>query len=355
VGLSASVRADLEPGLNGQVVYDTDLDITFVADANLHGARMSWSAANDYIDSLNAQNFLGSDNWRLPVADPNCSQYGCDNMVSELGHLFYEELNGQQGSDLDPNQDDQVNQIGPFTDIQQWWWYWTSTPVDGMAGNVWAFSFSGGSQDRRSQSYNDHFVWPVTDGKLLGPRDASCVLKKIKASAKLTKAHLACAAKAVVNDKVDPDACVLKTREKLPSLWGKAEAKAAKKGLDCTTSSAVDTRDMIAASLLPLSAQLAAGVNLSEKAGAVLGKSLLKAAEKKLGGLLKAEAVNVKKPDAGKLQSARAKVEAKFMVSWDKAIYKAQRKGAAYAGPPANDVEAAIDLLAAEVVDAMKN
>ena len=94
--LCSSSHAALISVLAGQAVYDTDLDITWVADANLvlsnsfglpfstnlgpHPSDnsiydgiiqtfggMTWPGALFFIDAMNAADYLGFDDWRLPT------------------------------------------------------------------------------------------------------------------------------------------------------------------------------------------------------------------------------------------------------------------------------------------------
>jgi Protein of unknown function (DUF1566) len=70
-------RAPLTPGgYDYQAYYDTNLNITWVADANLaltssfdaNGLMNWWTAAQDWPASLNAASYLGTAGWRLPTA-----------------------------------------------------------------------------------------------------------------------------------------------------------------------------------------------------------------------------------------------------------------------------------------------
>ena len=73
---TTSANATLVTALGGQVVNDTDLNITWLADANYantsgyssaFGGLMNWSQAQVWIASLNAANHLGYNDWRLPT------------------------------------------------------------------------------------------------------------------------------------------------------------------------------------------------------------------------------------------------------------------------------------------------
>lgn len=128
----------------GGLVYDTVLDITWLADGNyaqtsgFHDTgMMSWSDANSWASQVQ---YAGYNGWRLPntpISDPTCSQqdrdvgdavvdfgWGCTG--SELGHL-YQDLGGVGTSSVldsgDPDLDLFVNlmadaSVGP---PQEYW------------------------------------------------------------------------------------------------------------------------------------------------------------------------------------------------------------------------------------------
>ena len=140
VGLfSITAEAALVSRLNGQAVYDTDLNITWLADANLAASNtfglatgvdlgpvsaplvnygpstiysyidaynsssfyvagtMTWGGAIHWINAMNAANYLGFHDWRLPTTDCLVAQY-CT--AGEMGHLFYNELGGVEASSI---------------------------------------------------------------------------------------------------------------------------------------------------------------------------------------------------------------------------------------------------------------
>lgn len=75
----ASAHAALESRLGGQAVYDTDLGITRLADANLaasddFGVRFiepeGWTdadSAQNFVAAMNVENYLGFSDRRLPA------------------------------------------------------------------------------------------------------------------------------------------------------------------------------------------------------------------------------------------------------------------------------------------------
>ncbi|MFZ4703951.1 MAG: hypothetical protein ACOYMG_28230 [Candidatus Methylumidiphilus sp.] len=90
MGFASTAEAALIARLGGLAVYDTDRNITWLANANANGL-MNWTGANAWAAGLNVGGFTG---WRLPTAlnadgSGPCSGYNCTN--SELGHLYYTE------------------------------------------------------------------------------------------------------------------------------------------------------------------------------------------------------------------------------------------------------------------------
>lgn len=165
-GLVTSAEAALVSRLNGQAVYDTDLNITWLADANLaandtfgvsgivNGGTMTWDTAQSWIGAVNASNYLGYSDWRLPVSlqpDPNCSYqsgslsagYNCSG--SEMGHLFYTELEGVAGTSILTTHN---SYLSLFSNVQVDGNYWTGTEyAPDTAGSAWIFGFLYGGQD----------------------------------------------------------------------------------------------------------------------------------------------------------------------------------------------------------------
>lgn len=149
-----------------QAVYDTDLDITWLADANYAATsgydadgRMSWDTAQTWITALNAANHLGTDGWRLPVSD-GCISYDCTG--SELGHLFYMEFGGVAGYG-DPMPPLSDPDLALFSNIQtSLYWSATEYPSD----SAWAFEFGPydiGRQIYYSKTY-EFYAWAVHAG-----------------------------------------------------------------------------------------------------------------------------------------------------------------------------------------------
>jgi hypothetical protein len=153
---SQAIHAELQPRLGGATVYDTDQNITRLANANLavtntfgtagistDGTMSQFTAAN-WIASMNAAKYLGFSTWRLPVMptyDLTCSSQetdfssGFNCTGSEMGHLFYIALGGV--SNMGISQAHNSN-YALFTNIQEAGFahYWTTNtfPRDPSGG-----------------------------------------------------------------------------------------------------------------------------------------------------------------------------------------------------------------------------
>lgn len=152
---SASSPAELLPrGVHDGIalVYDSDLDVTWVADANLAGTLAGddglrgWEAARAWAEGLT---IAGLSDWRLPrTAQPDLScanqggsfagfpaqgnGLGCTG--SEMGHLY----NASGITSETP---------GPFTNVPpRPHGHWSETEFEPAPASAWAFSFGSGGQ-----------------------------------------------------------------------------------------------------------------------------------------------------------------------------------------------------------------
>lgn len=119
-------QAALEDLGNG-VIADTDLGIAWLADANYSKSSdyhttgaMNWGAANTWASNLNIN---GNDNWRLPS-------------VSEMEHLFYDELGGSGGSSILTSHNVYYNL---FDNVQNNWYWSNNIPAEAFG------MFNGGT------------------------------------------------------------------------------------------------------------------------------------------------------------------------------------------------------------------
>lgn len=172
--LSTTANAALESRLGGQAVYDTDLNITWLANANLAATntfgisgidsigRMSWSAAQSWVGAINAANYLGYHDWRLPFTpqvDTNCWTFfgaigvGGHCTGSEMGHLFYDELGGVAGTPITAAHNANFNLFSNFQYLSYW-----SGSLNNSSGTPYRFQFYDGSQYTDNPSYSMYIL-----------------------------------------------------------------------------------------------------------------------------------------------------------------------------------------------------
>lgn len=150
---ATGANAALISRLGGLAVYDTDLNLTWLANANANGL-MNWSQANTWASGLTVGGFSG---WRLPATlqpDASCQfqsygvSYGYNCTGSEMGHLFYNELGGVAGQWIATTHNTNYNL---FQNVQSFA-YWSGTELD--TNSAWAFTFSSGNQGTGSKDGN---------------------------------------------------------------------------------------------------------------------------------------------------------------------------------------------------------
>jgi len=157
----------------GGLIYDTDLNITWLQDANFAmtsgydaDGLMTWSEAMNWSANIV---YGGYDDWRLPTAenqDGSGPDAGYNHAGSEMGHLYYTELGNAAGWLTDP---------GPFINVSQttylwpgYGWRWSSTEYS--ADHAWRFSFGNGMPSYAGGQFWDdkenflNYAWAVRDG-----------------------------------------------------------------------------------------------------------------------------------------------------------------------------------------------
>lgn len=162
-----------------EAYYDTDLDITWLANASL--GNMSWDAARTFVQSLDVYGVSG---WRLPDVKPvsgsgfTCGEISYEGSMdcgynitsSELGHLYYVTLNNKGYYDISGNWQSGYGMVntGPFSNVVQssYWSETASTPDANLGwGLGWGFDPSDGGQYYGLYDQGDGFaVWAVHPG-----------------------------------------------------------------------------------------------------------------------------------------------------------------------------------------------
>lgn len=160
----------------GGLIYDTDLNITWLQDAQYAlttGAAMpgmDWQQAKDWTDSLeyyDAVRGITYSDWRLPstVNLPSSSGFDTTGLSSELAYMYYVNL----GYAANPNTIDtsvpapSSGNYNPFINLA-YLGYWSGTdPQIPERQYAWAMHFHFGWQFMDDQS-DGLRVWAVRDG-----------------------------------------------------------------------------------------------------------------------------------------------------------------------------------------------
>lgn len=122
---------DLDGDTVVDAFYDTELDITWLRNANVNGVMNWWNA----VAWANGFSFAGYSDWRLPTSD-GCGGYGCTG--SELGHLWHVELGNPVGGPM--------TNTGSFQNLLDTY-LWTATQyAPEPADYAWAFQTNNGLQ-----------------------------------------------------------------------------------------------------------------------------------------------------------------------------------------------------------------
>jgi hypothetical protein len=168
--LGRTLAGDAVSATNTEAVflYDTDLNITWLRDANVNvlngrAGRMDWQTAMGWADTLSVGGFS---NWRLPtitLPDPTCQNNqssGEHCLGSELGHLWYTTLGNVSAN--------QMTQTVPFLNVRRFDEYWTDTPYAGNNVTAWYQNFARGTQGFNLKSLVAMYGMAVRPGDVLG-------------------------------------------------------------------------------------------------------------------------------------------------------------------------------------------
>ena len=181
-GISMSIThnayADLIDYGNG-LIYDTDLDITWMQNANYAGANMTWADANTwasnlvYTDPVYGQTYT---DWRLPYANSTETGYAIDpfdlagdllnynTITGEMTHLYYLEMGGV--AYVPPAN------WSPFTNVQDSY-YWYAESVNDI--QAMAFCMDNGCQGTPTKT-NTYYALAVRNGTPVVPEPISSTL-----------------------------------------------------------------------------------------------------------------------------------------------------------------------------------
>jgi len=144
-----------------EAYYDTELDVTWLANANVN-SLMTWSTATAWAGGLDINGVTG---WRLPAVNPGIVGYNVDPSTSEMAHLFYETLGNLGYYDTDGHAQSGygLSNTGPFSNFRSGG-YWSGTEYP-APGNAWYFFFNNGKQEAGSMGYR-YAALAVRDGDI---------------------------------------------------------------------------------------------------------------------------------------------------------------------------------------------
>lgn len=163
-----ATQAALVGSADGLSVYDTDSNLTWLANANLADTNtfglatfvelgsipgtfrtfssiiysdgaMTWGGALKWIAAMNSANYLGYNDWRLPTSD-SCLGLNCTS--SEMGHLFYNELGGVANASISTTHNANYSL---FQNLQSGY-YWSGTEFTPDTNYILYQSFYNGYQ-----------------------------------------------------------------------------------------------------------------------------------------------------------------------------------------------------------------
>jgi hypothetical protein len=171
----------------GQTVFDSRLNVTWLADANLAAKQsfgvpginktgsMDYATAIRWVIAMNefdhGAGYLGHNNWQLPTTpavDASCARtgrhgesFGFNCSGSALGSLYYVSFGLRE-----PDSAIQalMNRVGPFRNFQPYL-YWSKSPAADPKQGFVSFSFNTGFQG--ANVWRNHlYVLPMIKGKL---------------------------------------------------------------------------------------------------------------------------------------------------------------------------------------------
>jgi len=193
LAITSTANAALVSRLGGLAIYDTDLDITWLANPNLAATEtfgvsgisdsgtitgvMNLETANNWINAMNnygTSGYLNINTWRLPsttVPDSGCTTlsglpisnstgYNCN--LSEMGYLFYNEFNSTAGQHIRDNSDSNISLFSFPLEPGDAVGFWSGTQPTPTQAFVFGFNVGGQGVEGSSNSFYKAFA--VADG-----------------------------------------------------------------------------------------------------------------------------------------------------------------------------------------------
>lgn len=199
------------------MIYDTDLNITWLQDANYaktshyyydyydisgmvanmyelvsdpvlgtyysyKGNFRNWQEANQWAENLV---YGGYDDWRLPTTVDGYRDLSDNYNItsSEMGHLYYVELGnkGYLDENGNVNLDWGLANTGPFINVQRYWYWSNKSDYYSQAYGTtyaWCSTFSYGAEGLRYDfgDYNNYYAWAVRDGDVLSTPEPGTII-----------------------------------------------------------------------------------------------------------------------------------------------------------------------------------
>ena len=167
---------DLDGNLStAEAYYDTALNITWLADANVAGS-MNWANASAWAAGLSINNITG---WRLPTmtdtgtlgcdfaySGTDCG-YNVDTSTSEMAYLFYTTLGNKAYYDTSLNGPQPgwgLTNTGLFSNVQPNG-YWSATEFALTTYDAWHFNTNDGLQSPAFKT-DSLYAWAVHSGNV---------------------------------------------------------------------------------------------------------------------------------------------------------------------------------------------
>ena len=178
-------------GSDYNLIYDADSPLCPITWLDYSKLRQSWGNQVSWADSLGASLTVTlnpgyttsvdwTTGWRLPYTVDGPWVYGCDGTTtagynitsSEMGHLFYEELDNLGEYDTNGNNQSGygLSNTGDFNNLiepSSWpfYWYWSGTEFADTSDFAWFFRMSDGYQNDAHKS-NGGYGLAVRSGQV---------------------------------------------------------------------------------------------------------------------------------------------------------------------------------------------
>ncbi|VAX07993.1 hypothetical protein MNBD_GAMMA25-2291 [hydrothermal vent metagenome] len=191
---TTAANAALVSRMNGEMLYDDVLNITWLTNGNLaesttfgitgiySNGTMNWDTANNWVAAMNADNgtgYLGFNNWRMPTmvdtGNPGCDWanvgtdcgFNSDTSSSEFASMYYDtlEIVGSLDADGNAQADAGINaeKALPFYNFKRSH-YWFGLEFAPDPDHAWHFDMQNGRQLTYIKTADNAFVIPVIAG-----------------------------------------------------------------------------------------------------------------------------------------------------------------------------------------------